>query len=143
MKKSISLITTLLFSVSICVGGKDNKSVVQRPNILWITCEDISPHLGCYDDPYAYTPTLDELGRRGIIFSNAFSAASVCTPARSTIITGVYASSMGTQHLRAEMSLSRNIRCFTEYLRDAGYYCSNNVKEDYNFETPPGAWGRK
>jgi uncharacterized sulfatase len=111
-----------------------------RPNILWITCEDISPHLGCYGDPYAITPALDKLASEGILYRNAFSTASVCTPARSSIITGVFASSLGTQHLRGKVPLSRSIRCFTEYLREAGYYCSNNSKEDYNFQTPADAW---
>jgi len=129
----------IAFSISGCANGSKKQSVWQ-PNILWITCEDISPHLGCYGDEYAYTPTLDSLAKSGIIFSNAFSAASVCTPARSSIITGVYASSMGTQHLRAEMTLSKNLKCFPEYLRIDGYYCTNNSKEDYNFETPVAVW---
>jgi len=112
----------------------------ERPNILWITCEDISPHLGCYGDPYAHTPNLDRMAATGIRYQNAFAPAPVCTPARSSIITGVYASSLGTQHLRGPAPLSGSIRCFTEYLRKAGYYCSNNSKEDYNFTTPVSAW---
>ena len=115
-------------------------SAKEKPNILWITCEDISPHLGCYGDKYAITPNLDQLASEGVQYENAFAAAPVCTPTRSTIITGVYASSMGTQHLRGQQPLSAQIKCFTEYLRDAGYYCSNNVKEDYNFQTPETAW---
>jgi len=111
-----------------------------RPNILWITCEDMSPHLGCYGDTYAVTPNLDRLARQGVRYTRAFAAASVCTPTRSTLITGVFASSLVTQHLRGPAPLPEGIRCFTEYLREAGYYCSNNVKEDYNFATPPTAW---
>jgi len=111
-----------------------------NPNILWITCEDISPHLGCYGDPYAYTPNLDNLAAAGVRYENAFAPAPLCTPARSSLIAGVYASSMGTQHLRGPAPLSGSIRCFTEYLREAGYYCTNNSKEDYNFTTPETAW---
>lgn len=54
-----------------------------RPNILWITCEDISPILGCYGDRYAHTPNLDRLAAEGTRYTRAFSAASVCAPARS------------------------------------------------------------
>lgn len=110
------------------------------PNILWITCEDINPHLGCYGDPYAYTPNLDKMAASGIRYEHAYVPAPVCTPTRSSIITGVHASSMGTQHLRGQVPLSDSIRCFTGYLREAGYYCSNNSKEDYNFITPDAAW---
>ena len=110
-----------------------------RPNILWITCEDLSPVLGCYGEKYARTPNLDRLAAGAVRYTRAFSTASVCAPARSCIITGVHATSLGTMHLRGLMPLARQMRCFTEYLRDAGYYCSNNVKEDYNFQAPR-AW---
>ena len=112
----------------------------QRPNILWITCEDASPVLGCYGDTQAITPNLDRFAQQGVRYSNAFAAASVCSPARSCLITGVYPSSLGTQHLRSRLPIPEQIRCFPEYLRDAGYYCTNNSKEDYNFKTPAACW---
>ena len=107
-----------------------------KPNILWITCEDTSPYLGCYGDPYAVTPNLDRLAGEGILYTNAFSTAPVCSPARSCLITGMYATSLGTQHLRSEVKLPRQIEPFPKLLRYAGYYCSNNFKEDYNFKDP-------
>jgi len=109
-------------------GGKD------RPNILWITCEDISPWLGCYGDDFADSPNIDALAARGVRYLNAYATAPVCAPARSCLITGVYATSLGTQHLRSDVKLPGNIRCFTEYLRSVGYYCTNNYKKDYNFK---------
>jgi len=115
-------------------------SAAGSPNILWITCEDISPHLGCYGDEYAYTPNLDRLAAEGVRYTNAFATAPVCTPARSCLITGAYANSLGTQNLRGPMPKPDAIPCYTEYLREAGYFCTNNVKEDYNFETPAAAW---
>lgn len=142
MDTKINRIVYLSLPVAISLNaftanGQGNK---QKPNILWITTEDISPNLGCYGDAYAHTPVLDSLAKNGIKFSNAFSTSTVSTPSRSCIITGVYACSMGTQHLRGDVKLSDNIRCFTEYLRNNGYYCSNNQKEDYNFKTPASAW---
>ena len=121
------------------LAGQDDPTK-KRPNILWITCEDISPHLGCYGDDFATTPTLDALARRGVRYSRAFATASVCSPARSCLITGVYPISLGTQHLRSRVPLPKLIKCFPEYLRAAGYYCTNNVKEDYQFITPPETW---
>ncbi len=115
-------------------------AAADRPNILWLTTEDLSPVLGCYGDRYATTPNLDQLAGQGVRYTHAFAMASVCTPARSCLITGVYSSSLGTQHLRGEQPLPEGIHCFSEYLRRAGYYCTNNVKEDYNFATPKAAW---
>ena len=107
-----------------------------RPNVLWITCEDISPYLGCYGDPYAITPNLDRLAAESILYTNAYSTAPVCAPGRSCLATGVYATSTGTQHLRSDVRLPARIEPFPKLLRAAGYYCSNNYKEDYNFSDP-------
>ncbi|MBD3292120.1 MAG: sulfatase-like hydrolase/transferase, partial [Armatimonadia bacterium] len=52
----------------------------QRPNILWLTCEDIGPHLGCYGDDYSVSPNLDALADRGVIYTNAWSETPVCAP---------------------------------------------------------------
>jgi N-sulfoglucosamine sulfohydrolase len=90
-----------------------------RPNLLWITCEDISPALGCYGDPYAVTPNLDRLAAEGVLYENAFATAPVCSPARSCLITGMYATSLGTQHLRSNIRLPHHVKCFSEYLREA------------------------
>lgn len=111
-----------------------------HPNVLWITCEDLSPVLGCYGDTYAHTPNIDRLASEGVRYTNAFATAPVCSPARSCLITGVHAASLGTQSLRCQMPLPRGIGCCTSLLREAGYYCTNNEKEDYNFITPPAAW---
>ncbi len=134
--------TTGLTAAGAMLSGLNSQAAQsnEKPNILWLTAEDLSPHLGCFGDNYAVTPNLDRLAAKGVRYTNAYATAPVCTPARSSIITGVYASSLGTQHLRGEMPLAKNIHCFTEFLREAGYYCSNNVKEDYNFKTPENAW---
>jgi uncharacterized sulfatase len=112
----------------------------QRPNVLWISVEDMSLNLGCYGDPDAITPTLDQMARDGIRYTNSFASAPVCTPSRCSIITGMYASSLGAQHLRNSIAKPKHILCFTEYLRKAGYYCTNNSKQDYNFNAPAEAW---
>lgn len=111
-----------------------------RPNILWLVSEDNQPFLGCYGDTFAVTPNLDKLAGQGILYKNAFANAPVCAPARSTIITGMYANSLGTHHMRSYNPIPAHVKFFTRYLREAGYYCSNNAKEDYNTIKPDGAW---
>lgn len=109
----------------------------ERPNILWISSEDISPDLGSYGDSYAITPTLDRLAAEGTRYTNAFSTAPVCAPSRSGIITGMYPTTIGSLHMRSKAVPPAGVKAFTEYLRAAGYYCTNNAKTDYNFEPPP------
>ena len=111
-----------------------------RPNILWVVSEDTSPYLGCYGHENATTPNLDRLASEGIIYENAFADAPVCAPARCTLITGMNASSLGTHHMRSQYAIPDSARYFPLYLREAGYYCTNNRKEDYNTHKVPGTW---
>jgi arylsulfatase A-like enzyme len=76
-----------------------------RPNFVWITCEDISPFLGCYGDSTVLTPNIDQLSREGIRYSRAFTTAGVCAPSRAAIITGMHQQSIGAQHMRTRIDL--------------------------------------
>jgi len=102
------------------------------PSFLWITAEDMSANLGCYGDRDAHTPNLDELARASVRYTHAFAPSPVCSPARSTLITGIHSTSLGTQRLRSQFPLAPSVAPFPAALRKMGYYCSNNVKTDYN-----------
>lgn len=110
------------------------------PNILWITLEDTSADLGCYGTAYATTPRMDRLASEGIRYTRVWSNAGMCSPARATLITGMYANATGAQHQRSLVSLPEYIRAFPEFLRRAGYYTSNHVKTDYNWQAPKETW---
>jgi len=132
-----------------------------RPNIVWITVEDMSPWLACYGDATVETPSIDRLAREGVRYTNAHANTPVCAPARSTLITGMYPTTIGSMHMRtgnpSRAALARNpeayagipnyeavpppeARCFPEYLRAAGWYCSNRSKQDYQFTAPVTVW---
>ncbi|MFQ5734500.1 MAG: sulfatase [Planctomycetaceae bacterium] len=111
-----------------------------RPNVLWLSTEDIGPHLGCYGDPAANTPILDAFAKTGMLYETAWSNYPVCAPARTTIITGMYPAATGGGHMRSSRPLPKSIRMFPQYLRKAGYYCTNNRKEDYNHPKPGKVW---
>lgn len=107
-----------------------------RPNILWISCEDTSPWLGFCGEPYARTPHLDRLAAQSVYYRNVFATSPVCSPCRYSIITSTYSTSYGAQHLRTEYLIPSAISRFPRLLREAGYYCSNNYKADYNSSYP-------
>ncbi|WP_339713012.1 sulfatase-like hydrolase/transferase [uncultured Kriegella sp.] len=123
----------LLLSVFACNPNKESNEN-DKPNILWVACEDITTMLGCYGDSNASTPYLNDFAASSVLFSNAFATAPVCSPSRSSLITGRYATTLGTQHLRSETKIPSFIEPFPKKLRDAGYYVTNNAKEDYNFQ---------
>jgi N-sulfoglucosamine sulfohydrolase len=123
-----------------------------RPNIVWISTEDMSPHVGAYGDTLARTPTLDRLATQSIRYTNAFATAPVCAPSRAAIITGMHQSAIGAQHMRATEDTVPElpgpylavppfyVKAFPESLRAAGYYTTNRVKTDYQFGVPFTIW---
>lgn len=139
------------------------------PNILWIVTEDISPTLSFYGDKTAKTPNLDKLATESLIYDNAYTTVGVCAPSRSSIITGMYPTSIGTMHMRTSHDvfswgrrdysakvaikdidgnsirkyaavIPEKVKCYTEYLREEGYFTTNNYKTDYQFAAPVTAW---
>ena len=135
-----------IWMLAVCVMTAGALKAADRPNILWLSAEDISPHLGCYGDANAITPHLDKLATEGTRYTHAFTTAGVCAPCRSGIITGMYQTTLGTHHMRCKAVLPEYIKPFPMYLREAGYYCTNNSKTDYQFRHPKETWdfsGRK
>lgn len=123
----------LFFSVNII-------NAQERPNILWLVCEDMSPYLSSYGNQTIKTPNLDRLAERGMRFTRAHSNGTQCSPSRSTLISGVYGVSLGTDIHREKRPFPDEFY-FPKYLRDAGYYTSNNAKQDYNnLKTPENVW---
>ncbi|HLV01336.1 MAG TPA: sulfatase-like hydrolase/transferase, partial [Acidobacteriota bacterium] len=133
----ICIFVTLFFLGTLIGQGAD------RPNFLWILSEDNSKHyLRLFDVDGAPAPNIERLGQEGIIFTRAFSNSPVCSVARTTLITSCYAPRVGTQfHRHIEPAqLPDGWRLFPAYLREAGYYTSNNAKKDYNAVERAGVW---
>ncbi|MDF3076794.1 MAG: sulfatase [Sphingobacteriaceae bacterium] len=125
---------------------------VQKPNILWLVTEDISPFISSYGDATAKTPNLDRLAREGVRYANVFDVSGVCAPSRSCLITGMYPTSIGTDNMRTlnafpeigipkySVVLPPEVKMFSELMRKGGYYCTNNNKQDYQFVAPKSGW---
>ncbi len=128
------LLSLLLLAICASLTAAD------KPNILWLTSEDHSPTMGCYGDKVARTPNIDALAAKGMLFKKAWSVAPVCAPARTTIISGIYPSSSGGLHMRSMVSMPNGTKMYPEFLREAGYYCTNNSKTDYNLREPAKLW---
>ena len=138
--RAIGFLFGLVFLATFSSLDKANAEAPVRPNIIWISCEDISPHIGCFGDAHAITPNLDRLAQSSVRYPNTFTTAGVCAPCRSAIISGVYQSTLGTHHMRCKAQLPTFIKPFPTYLKNVGYYCTNNSKQDYQFKTPKGVW---
>jgi N-sulfoglucosamine sulfohydrolase len=151
----VVLSSFVFFSCSQPGAQKIENNITKKPNIIWITCEDISPYIECYGDKLVKTPNIDQLAKEGMKFNYAFTTAGVCAPSRSSIITGMQQTSIGTMHMRTSARkavsmgkgvpnysavIPEEVKCFPEYLRMAGYYTTNNEKQDYQFAAPVTVW---
>jgi N-sulfoglucosamine sulfohydrolase len=163
MTRSSLLLTAFAASLLAATAGLagDPEASAPRPNVVWLTVEDMSPWIGPYGDATVPTPNLDRLAREGITYDNAFATSPVCAPARSSLITGMFCTRIGTMQMRngnpSQAAVAKNpaaykeipgyeglppafVRCFPEHLRAAGYYCTNNAKKDYQFKEPVTVW---
>ncbi|MEM6999780.1 MAG: sulfatase [Pseudomonadota bacterium] len=132
----------LLAVAALCCGvAHGNKP----PNILLLVAEDLGPRIGAFGDAVAQTPHIDRLAAAGVRFDHVFSAAGVCAPNRSALMTGRYPQTIGTQHMRTsrlnyEAVPPAGVRAFPELLRRAGYVTANTAKTDYQFGEPSTIW---
>ena len=142
--RSLSLVVALALgvvtAVPVAAAESQRPASPLRPNVLWLSSEDHGPHLGCYGDRFASTPNVDRLAARGTIYLHAWSCAPVCAPARTTIISGLYPPATGSEHMRSLVAYPAGKQMFPQFLRAAGYYCTNNAKEDYNLAQPGRVW---
>lgn len=121
----------------------------ERPNILWILIEDMSPHFGYNGEAQVSTPHVDRLAEQGVVFDRAYVSSPVCSVARSALITGMHQNTIGVHNHRSsqgiiEIHLPVGMQTIPEYFKEAGYFTANQRlrgldrwgevgKEDYNF----------
>ncbi|MDC6406265.1 MULTISPECIES: sulfatase [Maribacter] len=157
------LITPLLAFLFFGCADKENVNRTMDshdlPNIVWLVAEDQSPEwFPMYGDSTISLPNLESLAADGVVFTNAVAPVPVCAPARSSIITGMYPTTLGTHNMRTHKPwapineplldslpsyspvVPEGVKMFPEYLRKIGYYTANGPKEDYNFEKTDAAW---
>ena len=127
---------TILIGLSSFSADKNEK--LGRPNILWITIEDYSPHLGCYGVEEAITPVIDKFASEGVMYNIAWATAPVCAVNRTSILTGVYPTTLGAHQMRSSIKFPSQLlnKTYPELMKQAGYYCTNPDKTDYNFDSP-------
>lgn len=141
MKKHIiAVLITMTTAPSALADGFTAQISSDRPNVVLILAEDMTPRLGAYGDPNAVTPNIDELAKESVVFTHAFTMAGVCAPSRAGLITGVPQHATGLQHMRTATYSHPYlgvppawVKGYPELLRRAGYFTYVDTKTDYQF----------
>jgi len=153
INKQLYIFIVSLWFVSCDISSEVNTQ--KTPNILWLVAEDLGPYIPSFGDSTISTPNLDRLAREGVRYTNVYSVSGVCSPSRAAIATGMYPSSIGAHHMRTlsqqpaarekgiinyEVVPPAEVKMVSQILRENGYYCTNNKKEDYQFYKSEMAW---
>lgn len=129
-----------------------NNGSAEQLNILWLVVEDMSPIIAPYGDFTAATPAINQLAQEGVVFTNVYSTSGVCAPSRAALALGMYPSGMGANHMRTSSNTDTTglpkyeavppaeAKLLSQYLRQQGYYTTNNYKTDYQLQAPKAAW---
>lgn len=156
--KRIGVAALIFCGLSACDTATNSTSggpaLPPSPNIVWLVAEDLSPIIPPFGDNTVSTPNISRLADEGIRFTNAFSTSGVCAPSRAALATGMYQNGIGALHMRTtnvsgygveglvpyEAVPPPEVKMLSQYFREAGYYTTNNAKEDYQFRKALTAW---
>lgn len=125
-----------------------------RYNILWIVNEDMGSFIPAFGDSTVETPNLSRLAAEGVRYTNVYSPSGVCAPSRAAISLGMYPSHVGAHHMRTggnpkfypkthkpyEAVPPPEVKMHGQYMRELGYYATNNSKEDYQYKKSIVCW---
>ena len=154
----LTIFSTLLAALFSCKylddSSRSQPILPERPNILWIVAEDLSPIIPPFGDQTVKTPNLSRLSDEGVRYTSVFSTSGVCAPSRAALATGMYQNRIGAHHMRTTSVINEgpegltpyeaipppHVKMQSQYFREAGYYTTNNAKEDYQFQKPITAW---
>ena len=140
--------SSTLLLLGLIISCSDEKNLANRPNIVWLVAEDLGLYIPPFGDSTIVTPNLSRLADEGVRYTNVYSVSGVCSPSRASIVTGMYPTSIGAHHMRTlsqqpaakkkglinyEVVPPPQVKMVSQILRENGYYCTNNKKEDYQF----------
>ncbi|WP_309720097.1 sulfatase [Armatimonas sp.] len=83
----LGLTTALLLAVQSVQAQAP--AVQGKPNVLFLVSDDLRPELGCYGNTIIKSPNIDRLARRGMVFNRAYCQQAVCSPSRTSVLTGM------------------------------------------------------
>ncbi|MDQ3441609.1 MAG: sulfatase [Planctomycetota bacterium] len=122
MRGSFPVLVLALFAF-LTPAPRVNAADAPRPNIVFIITDDQRwDAMGCAGHPFLKTPNMDRLAREGAMFTNAFVTTPLCSPSRSSFLTGQYVHTTGVKANGPAMNpIGHQLMTFPRLLKDAGY----------------------
>ncbi len=129
------LLSGFLMAAAIFVVA-NSALAADKPNVLFLICDDLNCDLGCYGHPLVKTPNIDALAERGVLFPNAYCQYPLCGPSRASFMTGIYPDQTLVKrnaiYIREHVP---NVNTMSQMFRDAGYFATR-IGKIYHYNVP-------
>lgn len=141
MKNNHSSYVLPMLSLLTIVSFNTPKKDLVKPNILFISIDDLRPTLGSYGDSIAITPNIDQLAAEGMTFRQTFAQVAVCAPSRASLMTGLRPDSTRVWHLGDKFrDIKPNAVTMPQHFSKFGYYTVNLGKIFHNYMADSISW---
>ena len=136
----------LLLTLAVMLGGRSaspaaGATLSAKPNILFIAVDDLRPELGCYGVPVVQSPNIDRLAKNGMVFDRAYCQQAVCSPSRSSLLTGTRPDTTKvwdlTTHFRKALP---DIVTLPQQFKNNGYFVQGMGKIFHLGLDDPASW---
>jgi len=126
----------LSFFLLIAGACSTHANAADRPNILFLICDDLNCDIGCYGHPLVKTPNIDRLAARGVRFDQAYCQYPLCGPSRASFMTGLYADQTlihrNAIYIREHIP---NVQTMSQLFRKVGYFATR-IGKIYHYNVP-------
>ncbi len=120
MNRTIPLLLTLHV---IAASDASSAAAANCPNVLFIAVDDLRPELGCYGKSCIHSPNIDRLAARGMVFNRAYCQQAVCSPSRSSLMTGTRPDTTRVWDLETHFRTALpNVMTLGQHFRNHGWF---------------------
>lgn len=134
-------IRLLLLAMTFLSGCRPMEEDMRKPNVLFISVDDLRPSLGVYGDENAISPHIDKIASEGITFREAFCQSAVCAPSRASLMTGLRPDSTRVWHLGDKFrDINPQAVTMPQYFSRFGYHTVNIGKIFHNYMPDSISW---
>ncbi len=124
----------------LCAAVTDAKLPI-KPNILFIALDDLRPELGCYGNPIVQSPNIDRLARNGMVFNRAYCQQAVCSPTRSSLLTGTRPDTTKVWNLSTHFRKALpEVITLPQLFKNNGYFTEAMGKIYHHGYDDPASW---
>lgn len=135
--------TALLLALSALLIPIATAAAQQKPNVIFIVCDDLNTHVSTSGYPHILTPAFTQLAESGMTFSRTYCQYPVCGPSRASFLSGLYPQSNGVLDNSADIRTTRpNVISIPQAFKDQGYWTGGTGKIFHNVKADHGetAW---